>query len=182
MNRRRAAPRWTRYAVCGVALVAAILAVVLAAQLFSGTLRLLNTDGGPTTRDPQFAEPAENATRPPELDENGRPCVRTVNSYYENGSFYIVTYALSDKMKQIEICPDAAICGDWFTAKGTGENLGHVLSEDNLPLIQRLREVFAEWYSGGHVDESDPNTCILRIRLTEGVLFSNGTRYEIDFT
>ena len=112
----------------------------------------------------------------------GRPCVRTVNSYYENGSFYIVTYALSDKMKQIEICPDAAICGDWFTAKGTGENLGHVLSEDNLPLIQRLREVFAEWYSGGHVDESDPNTCILRIRLTEGVLFSNGTRYEIDFT
>ncbi len=73
MNRRRAAPRWTRYAVCGVALVAAILAVVLAAQLFSGTLRLLNTDGGPTTRDPQFAEPAENATRPPELDENGRP-------------------------------------------------------------------------------------------------------------
>ena len=26
-----------------------------------------------TTRDPQFAEPAENATRPPELDENGQP-------------------------------------------------------------------------------------------------------------
>ena len=71
MNRRRAAPRWTRYAVCGVALVAAILAVVLAAQLFSGTLRLLNTDGGPTTRDPQFAEPAETVTRPPELTGEG---------------------------------------------------------------------------------------------------------------
>ena len=73
MNRRRNAPRWTRYAVAGVALIAAILAVSLAAQLFSGTLRLLSADGGPTTRDPQFAEPAENATRPPELDENGQP-------------------------------------------------------------------------------------------------------------
>lgn len=72
MNRRRRAPRWTRYAVAAVALVAAILAVSLAAQLFSGTLRLLRTDGGETTRDPQFAEPAEQTTRPPELDESGR--------------------------------------------------------------------------------------------------------------
>lgn len=72
MNKRRKdAPRWTRYAVAGVAAIAAVLAVVLAAQLFSGTLRLLNS--GETTRDPQFAEPAESATRPPELDEYGRP-------------------------------------------------------------------------------------------------------------
>ncbi len=33
---------------------------------------------------------------------NGIPYVRTVNSYYENGSFYIITYALSNKMKQIK--------------------------------------------------------------------------------
>lgn len=59
--------------MAGVALIAAVLAVSLAAQLFSGTLRLLRTDGGETTRDPQFAEPAEPATRPPELDESGRP-------------------------------------------------------------------------------------------------------------
>lgn len=30
--------------------------------------------------------------------EDGRPYVRTVDSFYEDGSFYIITYALSKKM------------------------------------------------------------------------------------
>jgi hypothetical protein len=32
----------------------------------------------------------------------GHPDVRIVDGYYEDGSFYAVTYALSNKMKQIE--------------------------------------------------------------------------------
>ena len=43
------------------------------------------------------------------------PAVRTVNSYYEDGAFYTVTYALSNKMKQIEKNPEVAICGEWVT-------------------------------------------------------------------
>lgn len=109
------------------------------------------------------------------------PCVRAVNAYYEDGSFYVVTYALSGKMQQIAKNPAVAICGDWFTAHGEGENLGHILREANAELAEKLRTAFASWYSNGHTDESDPNTCILRIRLTDGVLFSNGTRYDIEF-
>ena len=30
--------------------------------------------------------------------ENGKPYVRYVNAYYENGAFYIITHALSGKM------------------------------------------------------------------------------------
>lgn len=30
--------------------------------------------------------------------------------------------------------------------------------------------------------QEDPNTCIFCIHLTDGVLLSHGTRYEIDFT
>lgn len=33
------------------------------------------------------------------------PNVRTVNAYYENGVFYVITHALSNKMKQIEKKP-----------------------------------------------------------------------------
>ena len=33
--------------------------------------------------------------------ENNIPCVRSVNAYYENGAFYVITYALSEKMKQL---------------------------------------------------------------------------------
>lgn len=110
------------------------------------------------------------------------PYVRTVNSYYEDGAFYTVTSARSNKMKQIEKNPTVAICGDWFTAHGVGENIGHICDDRNTEIADKLRKAFASWYDNGHIDESNPNTCILRIQLTEGVLFSHGTKYEINFT
>ena len=110
------------------------------------------------------------------------PAVRTVNAYYDEGCFYTVTYALSGKMQQIASNPRVAICGDWFTARGLGENLGHIRLAENTAIADKLRAAFAAWYSNGHTNEADPNTIILRIRLTDGVLFHHGTRYEIDFT
>ena len=110
------------------------------------------------------------------------PYVRAVNTYYEDGSFYVITNALSNKMQQLQTNPKIAICGDWFPAQGLGESMGHILAPENADLADKLRTAFAEWYDNGHSDESDPNTIILRIRLTSGVLFSHGTRYDIDFT
>lgn len=114
--------------------------------------------------------------------DDGIPCVRAVNSYYEDGSFYTVTHALSGKMKQIAVNPVVAICGDWFTAHGVGENLGWIRSENNVSLANKLRAAFASWYNNGHTNEADTNTVILRIRLTDGVLLHHGTRFDIDFT
>lgn len=109
------------------------------------------------------------------------PAVRTVNTVYIDGAFYVVTYALSGKMKQIAKNPTVAICGDWFTAHGVGENLGHVLLEENQNIMEKLRTAFSAWYNNGHTNEADPNTCLLKIRLTDGVLFLHGTRYDIEF-
>ena len=114
--------------------------------------------------------------------EGSTPHVRTVNALYESGSFYVITYTLSGKMKQIEKNPLVAISGDWFTAHGIGENLGWIRKPENSEIAAKLRAAFASWYDNGHTNEADPNTCILRIRLTDGVLMSHGTRYEIDFT
>jgi len=110
-----------------------------------------------------------------------RPAVRVVNSYYEDGAFYTVTYARSGKMKQIKKNPGVALCAEWFTAWGVGENIGHVRDAGNAALMNKLRDVFAAWYDNGDVNEDNPHTCILRVRLTEGVLMSHGTKYEIDF-
>lgn len=110
------------------------------------------------------------------------PYVRTVNGYYENGSFYVITYALSNKMKQIEKNPTVAISGEWFTAHGQGRNLGYFGLEENREIAGKLRNAFAEWIDNGHNNFDDCNTCILRIRLTDGILFAQGNRYEIDFT
>lgn len=109
------------------------------------------------------------------------PSVRIVNSYYEKGSFYTITYALSNKMKQIAKNSAVAICGEWFTAHGRGENMGYIRDEKNAEIADKLRNAFSEWYSNGHTDENDPNTVILRIRLTDAVLMSHGTRYDLNF-
>ena len=111
----------------------------------------------------------------------GIPHVRTVDGVYMDGAFYVVTHALSGKMRQIGQNPVVAISGEWFTAHGIGENLGHVLLPENKAIMEILRAAFAAWYDNGHTNEADPNTCLLKLRLTDGVLFSNGTRYDIDF-
>lgn len=110
------------------------------------------------------------------------PSVRTVNAYYEDGAFYVITHAKSNKMKQIAENPAVAVSGEWFTAHGIGENWGWFCSVSNKQLAQRLREVFSSWIDNGHNNFADRNTCILRIRLTDGVLFSQGARYDIDFS
>lgn len=84
-------------------------------------------------------------------------------------------------MRQIEKNSTVAICGEWFTAHGVGENMGYVCGEQNAEIIRKLRNAFSAWYSNGHIDESDPNTIILRIRLSDAVLFNHGTRFNIEF-
>ena len=56
--------------------------------------------------------------------ENGLPFVRFVNAYYESDSFYVITYALSNKMRHLKQNPVAAVAGDWFTAHVKGADLG----------------------------------------------------------
>ena len=113
--------------------------------------------------------------------DEGRPYVRIVNSYYEDGYFYTVTYALSKKMKQIAQNPEVAVCGEWFTARGTGENLGWVRDEKNGGMMTKLRDIFAAWYDNGHTNEEDQNTCLLRIKLTEGEVWTTGECCPFDF-
>ena len=109
------------------------------------------------------------------------PCVRYVDGFYMDGAFYVITYACSDKMRQIGENPTVAVAAEWFTAHGKGVNLGWFRKEENAEIAVQLREAFAEWIDNGHNNFEDENTCILCIKLTDGVLLSHGTRYEIDF-
>ena len=94
----------------------------------------------------------------------------------------MLTHALSDKMKQIEKNPIVAIAGEWFTAHGTGENLGWFRKKENEKIAEKMKKLFAEWIDNGHNNFDDENTCILRIELTDGTLLSHGTRYGLDFS
>ncbi len=114
--------------------------------------------------------------------EEGIPYVRNVDAYYENGTFYVITYGLSNKMRHISANPTVAISGDWFTAHGEGKNLGYFGKSENMEIAGKLKNAFAAWIDNGHNNFEDVNTCILSIRLTDGILFSHGTRYDIYFS
>lgn len=113
--------------------------------------------------------------------DGNRPSVRTVNAYYENGAFYIITYALSGKILQAAENPEVAVCGEWFTGHGIAKNLSYILAPENAELHNKLRSVFSSWYHNGHINEEDVHTCILKIQLTDGTLFANGSRYDLRF-
>lgn len=110
------------------------------------------------------------------------PYVRNVDAFYEDGAFYVLTHGLSNKMKQIEQNPTVALSGEWFTAQGTGTNMGYFGKAENAAVANRMKQVFSAWIDNGHNNFDDVNTCILCVKLTSSVLFANGIRYEIDFT
>lgn len=106
------------------------------------------------------------------------PYVRYVNAYYENGAFYSITYARSNKMKHLKNNPAVAIAGEWFTAHGKGINLGYFGKEENNTIAGKLKQVFSEWIDNGHNNFDDENTIILCVELTDGLLLSHGKKYR----
>lgn len=106
--------------------------------------------------------------------------IRVVNAYYKEKAFYITTYALSNKMKEIMKNPNVALNHNLFVAHGTGENIGNPLDEPNKELREELKRVFVAFYDK-HVDEEDENTCILKIALDDALVFANDYKYIIDF-
>ncbi len=112
-----------------------------------------------------------------------RPYVRDVDAFYEDGVFYVSTWGLSTKMQQIAKNSEVAfaVCGEWFSGNGIGENIGWVLDPKNAEIRAKLRKAF-EWYDMAN-NESDENCCILAIRITRATVIKDhgAVRYNMDF-
>ncbi len=113
-----------------------------------------------------------------------RPVVRSVDAYYENRTFYVVTNGQSHKMQQIAENQEVSVAGclEMFTANGIAENLGWVLDPKNAELRTKLRKAFSEWYDMAN-NEKDENCCYLAIHLKKGTLNINHWEklYHMDF-
>lgn len=114
-----------------------------------------------------------------------RPAVRMVSSYYEDGVFYVSTDARKNKMLQIAQNNEVGVCGfGWYSFQGITENLGWVKDEKNARIREKFKKVF-EWFDQDG-DEDNPNSIVLKITLTEGVIIDfekkyGELKYEIDF-
>lgn len=121
----------------------------------------------------------------PNVAGSPRPAVRMVCAYYESGVFYVSTDAKKGKMLQIEKNSEVAVAGlGWYTFQGRAENLGWVKDEKNAEIRAKFKKIF-NWFDEVG-DEDNPNSIVLRITLTEGMIIDNAERYgekqyEIDF-
>ena len=113
-----------------------------------------------------------------------RPAVRMVSSYYEDGVFYVSTDARKNKMLQIAQNNEVGVCGfGWYSFQGITENLGWVKDEKNARIREKFKKVF-EWFDQDG-DEDNPNSIVLKITLTEGVIIDfekkyGELKYEVD--
>jgi len=110
----------------------------------------------------------------PNAQGKPRPVVRDVDAFYEDGVFYTVTWKASNKMNQIALNNEVAVavCFEWFTSNGIGENIGWVLDPKNAEIRTKLRTAFEKWYDMAN-DESNENCCILAVKLTNGIINLN---------
>lgn len=120
----------------------------------------------------------------PSADGTPFPYVRDVDAYYEDGVFYVTTWANSNKMQQIAHNKEVAFAVrlEGFSGNGIGESLGWVLDPKNAELRAKLRKAFADWYDQAN-NEQDENCIILAIRITRGTIFRDhgAVRYNLDF-
>ncbi|WP_157047808.1 hypothetical protein [Cellulosilyticum ruminicola] len=59
--------------------------------------------------------------------------------YYTDEAFYIVIYAKSQKVQEIEVNRHVAICKDLYRFQGEAYNIGHPLKEENEEVVAKLQ-------------------------------------------
>ena len=110
----------------------------------------------------------------------GIPSVRFIDTFYDNGAFYIVTYAKSQKVLEIEENPRVALCNKLYSFNGTAENIGHPLKEENKEIRNKLIDVFEPWYFK-HNNEDDENMCYLKVEIIDGFFYKDSIGYSMNF-
>lgn len=108
------------------------------------------------------------------------PSIRVIDTFYDNGAFWIVTYAKSNKVKEIESNPNAALCNNLYSFKGKACNVGHPLDAHNKEIRDKLIVAFETWYFA-HNNENDENMCYVKFAPESGFFYKDGTGYKVNF-
>jgi Pyridoxamine 5''-phosphate oxidase. len=108
------------------------------------------------------------------------PSVRFIDTFFDKNSFYVVTYSKSQKVQELELNNNVALCNKLYRFQGKAYNIGHPLKEENKELREKLIKVFEPWYFA-HNNENDDNMCYVRIDLQDGFVYQNGVGYKVNF-
>lgn len=109
------------------------------------------------------------------------PSQRVVDTYFDNGEFWIVTYAKSNKVKAIEQNPNVSLCNTFHVIKGKAYNAGHPLRDENRGIRDELIKIFEPWYFA-HNNENDEYMCYVRVNPESAFFHKDGRGYKVDFS
>lgn len=110
-----------------------------------------------------------------------KPSVRMIDTYYEDGVFYIVTYAQSTKVKELETNEKVALCNNKaYRFEGIAHNIGHPLAPENSTIREKLIQAFEPWYFK-HNNEKDKDMCYIKIEIQNGFFYKDNIGYKVDF-
>ena len=107
--------------------------------------------------------------------------VRDLNTYYDNGKFYVLGKTSNSLMHDIAINPRVGLCHGPHNIYGMAKSLGHPLEPQNAALRKKLKKQFSLNYDE-YVAEHNPEMCIVEIQVTTAETYTRYHRYEIDFT
>lgn len=111
---------------------------------------------------------------------NNIPSLRFIDTYFDNGAFYAITYANTKKVKEIADNPNVSLCcRKGYSFIGKAYNIGHPLMPENGEIRSKLLKAFEPWYFK-HNNEND-EICILKIVPEKGFVYEDGLGYDIDF-
>ena len=84
------------------------------------------------------------------------PSVRFIDTFFEDGLFYIVTYSKSQKVQEVKDNSQVSLCNKLYRFSGNAYNIGHPLLLENSAIRGKLIKVFEPWYFA-HNNENDEN-------------------------
>jgi general stress protein 26 len=108
------------------------------------------------------------------------PSVRFVDTFFEDGSFYVVTYSKTQKVHELKENSQVSLCNEFYRFNGNAYNIGHPLLLENRAIREKLIKVFEPWYFA-HNNENDEDMCYVKIELIEGFFYKDGIGYKVNF-
>ncbi len=106
--------------------------------------------------------------------------VRDLNTYYNDGKFYVLSKSTNSLVHDIAINPRVGLCHGSHNIYGNARSLGHPLEAKNAALRKLLKKQFSLNYDE-YITEHNPEMRIVEITVTQAETFSRFHRYEIDF-
>ena len=106
--------------------------------------------------------------------------VRALNTYYNDGKFYVLSKASNSLIHDIATNPRVGLCYGSHNIYGTARSLGHPLEAKNASLRKLLKKQFSLNY-GEYVDENNPEMRIVEVAVTNAETYTRYHRYEIAF-